>query len=114
VRVALGDVETIFRAQEDNRRMKDKAAHACHALCRARVVEEIRRRGSTTTAEHLTGQQKQLGIAPPLQPLGTACRIEQRSNGMNHSAADVGPKAQAELLRAMFDVGYFPPNTPPE
>jgi hypothetical protein len=55
-----------------------------------------------------------LGIAPPLQPLGTACRIEQRSNGMNHSAADVGPKAQAELLRAMFDVGYFPPNTPPE
>jgi hypothetical protein len=57
VRVALGDVETIFRAQEDNRRMKDKAAHACHALCRARVVEEIRRRGSTTTAEHLTGQQ---------------------------------------------------------
>jgi hypothetical protein len=27
VLVALGDVETIFRAQEDNRRMKDKAAH---------------------------------------------------------------------------------------
>ena len=53
VRVALGDVETIFRAQEDNRRMKDKAAHACHALCRARVVEEIQRRRATTTAEHL-------------------------------------------------------------
>ena len=35
-----------------------------------------------------------------------------------HSAADVVAKAQAvlsetELLRAMFDVGYFPPNTPP-
>jgi hypothetical protein len=34
------------------------------------------------------------------------------------SAADVIAKAQAvlsesELLRAMFDVGYFPPNTPP-
>jgi hypothetical protein len=35
-----------------------------------------------------------------------------------HSAADVVAKAQAvlsepKLLRAMFDVGYFPPNTPP-
>ena len=33
-----------------------------------------------------------------------------------HSASDVVTKAQAvlsdsELLRAMFDVGYFPPNT---
>jgi putative heme degradation protein len=37
--------------------------------------------------------------------------------GSKHSAADVVAKAQAvlsepELLRAMFDVGYFPPNTP--
>jgi hypothetical protein len=36
-----------------------------------------------------------------------------------HSAADVIAKAQAvlsesELLRAMFDVGNFPPNTPPD
>jgi hypothetical protein len=53
VRVALGEAETIFRAREDNRRMKDKAAHACDALCRARVVEEIKRRRATTTAEHL-------------------------------------------------------------
>jgi hypothetical protein len=35
-----------------------------------------------------------------------------------HSAADVVAKAQAvlsepDLLRAMFDVDYFPPNTPP-
>jgi hypothetical protein len=35
-----------------------------------------------------------------------------------HSAADVVAKAQAvlsesALLRAMFDVGYFPPNTLP-
>jgi hypothetical protein len=22
--------------------------------------------------------------------------------------------SEAELLRAMFDVGYFPPNTPPD
>jgi hypothetical protein len=36
-----------------------------------------------------------------------------------HTAADVVARAQAvlsepELLRAMFDVGYFPPNTPPD
>jgi hypothetical protein len=35
-----------------------------------------------------------------------------------HTTGDVIAKAQAvlsksELLRAMFDVGYFPPNTPP-
>jgi len=35
-----------------------------------------------------------------------------------HSATDVVAKAQTvlaepDLLRAMFDVGYFPPNTPP-
>ena len=43
----------IYRAQEANRRMKDKAAHACHALCRARIVEEMQRRKGTATAEHL-------------------------------------------------------------
>jgi hypothetical protein len=31
VRVALADYEQIFRAREVNKRMKDKAAHACHA-----------------------------------------------------------------------------------
>jgi hypothetical protein len=41
VQVAVVDCEQIFKAQEVNRRMKDKAAHACHALCRARIVEEI-------------------------------------------------------------------------
>jgi hypothetical protein len=40
VRIAPADCEQIFKAQEVNRRMKDKAAHACHALCRARVLEE--------------------------------------------------------------------------
>jgi hypothetical protein len=38
--------------------------------------------------------------------------------GKAMTAAHVVAKAQAvlsepELLRAMFDVGYFPPNTPP-
>jgi hypothetical protein len=51
--VALADCEQIFKAQEVNRRMKDKAAHACHALCRARIIEEIRRRKGTATAEYL-------------------------------------------------------------
>ena len=53
VRVALADYEQVFRAQEVNKRMKEKAAHACHALCRTRVVEEMRLRKETTTAEHL-------------------------------------------------------------
>ena len=53
VRGALADYEQQFRAQEVNKRMKDKAAHACHALCRARVVEEMRLRKGTLTAEHL-------------------------------------------------------------
>jgi hypothetical protein len=39
--------------EEVNRRMKDKAAHACHALCRARIVEDMRRRRGTATAEPL-------------------------------------------------------------
>ena len=48
VRIALADYEQVFRAQEVNKRMKEKAAHACHALCRARVVEEMGLRKGTT------------------------------------------------------------------
>jgi len=53
VRGALADYEQLFRAQEVNKRMKEKAAHACHALCRARVVEETGLRKGTPTAERL-------------------------------------------------------------
>ena len=53
VLVAVVDCEQIFKAQEVNRRMKDKAAHACHVLCRARVVDEMQRRKGTATANHL-------------------------------------------------------------
>src|SRR5262249_60804851 len=53
VRSALADYEQLFRAQEVNKRMKEMAAHACHSLFRARVVEEIRLRKGTATAEHL-------------------------------------------------------------
>ena len=53
VRIALTDYEQVFRAQEVNKRMKERAAHACRALCRVRVVEEMRLRKGTTTAEHL-------------------------------------------------------------
>ena len=52
-RGALADYEQLFRAQEVNKRMKDKAARACHALFRARLVEEMRLRKGTSTAEHL-------------------------------------------------------------
>ncbi len=53
VRIVLADYEQIFRAQELHRRMKDKAARACHTSCRARVVEEIQRRKGTPKADHL-------------------------------------------------------------
>jgi hypothetical protein len=44
--------------------------------------------------------------------------LHDHIEGGKHTAADVVAKAQSvlsepELLRAMFDVGYFPPNTPP-
>jgi hypothetical protein len=52
VRVALAKCEAIFWLQELKKRMRDQAAHACRALCRARVAEELqRRRGSI--GEHL-------------------------------------------------------------
>jgi ethanolamine utilization microcompartment shell protein EutL len=47
VRVALADCEALFRVQEPNKRMKDKAAHACHALCRARSAAGERASEST-------------------------------------------------------------------
>jgi hypothetical protein len=53
VRIVLTDYEQIFRAQEVHQRMKDKAARACHTLCRARVGEEMRRRKGTPEADHL-------------------------------------------------------------
>ena len=39
VRVAFAKCEAIFRLQESKKRMRDQAAHACRALCRARVAE---------------------------------------------------------------------------
>jgi hypothetical protein len=33
--------------------MKDKAAHACRALCGARVADELQHRRGTRIAEHL-------------------------------------------------------------
>jgi hypothetical protein len=47
VRVALGDYEAIFRAQETNKRMRDNAARVCRALCRTRVAEDLQRRRGT-------------------------------------------------------------------
>jgi ethanolamine utilization microcompartment shell protein EutL len=53
VRVALAKCEAIFRLQETKNRMRDQAAHACRALCRARVAEELQRRRGTGIGEHL-------------------------------------------------------------
>jgi hypothetical protein len=50
VRVALADCEAIFRAQQTTKRMRDLVSHA---LCRARVVEELQRRRGTRIGEHL-------------------------------------------------------------
>ena len=53
VRVALAGCEAIFRAQETHKRMKDEAAHACRALCRASVAEELSAAEESRIAEHL-------------------------------------------------------------
>ena len=53
VRVSFGDCKAIFRPQEPEKRMRDKAAHACRALCRARVAEELQRCMGTRIGEHL-------------------------------------------------------------
>ncbi len=45
--------EKQFRDAEPGKRMKDTAACVCRGLCRARVVEEIRRRKGTSTEQHL-------------------------------------------------------------
>jgi hypothetical protein len=52
VRVALAECEAIFRLQKPKKRMGDQAAHACRALCRARVAEELQRRRGTRIGEH--------------------------------------------------------------
>jgi hypothetical protein len=52
-RIALVKCEAIFRLQEPKKRMRDQAAHACRALCRARVAEEVQRRRGTRIGEHL-------------------------------------------------------------
>jgi hypothetical protein len=42
-----------IRSAGANKRMKDKADHACRALCRARVAEELRRRRGMRIGVHL-------------------------------------------------------------
>ncbi len=45
--------EKQFRDAEPAKRMKDSTARVCRGLCRARVVDEIRRRKGTSTEQHL-------------------------------------------------------------
>ena len=52
VRRALAKCEAIFRLQEPKKRMRDQAARACRALCRARVADELQRCRGTPIGEH--------------------------------------------------------------
>jgi hypothetical protein len=53
--------------------MRDKAAHACRALCRARVVAEMYQRRGTRLAEHL---KLVLSIIDRAGPTGGASGVE--------------------------------------
>jgi hypothetical protein len=46
------DCEVIFGAQQEKKRMRDKAAQSGHSLCRSRAVQELQRRRGTSIAEH--------------------------------------------------------------
>ena len=46
------DCEAIFRRRSEQAH-EGQAAHACRALCRARVAEELQRRRGTRIGEHL-------------------------------------------------------------
>ena len=60
VRVALAKCEAIFRLQEPKKRMRDQAAQACRALCRARVADELqRRRGTRILALSIIDRQQE-------------------------------------------------------
>ena len=82
VRVALADYEQVFRALEVNKRMKERAAHAYRALCRARVVEEMRLRKGTTTVEHL--KLVLSVIDGPRFPQQATRRMDPYSRGADH------------------------------
>jgi hypothetical protein len=71
VRVALADCEALFRVREPNKRMRDKAALACRALCRARVTEELQGaqgNGDSGAPEVLTSIGSQHAPSPRRQP----------------------------------------------
>ena len=53
VEAFLADILALEGEDVNAIREGEKAAHAYHALCRARVVEEIRLHKGTPTAEHL-------------------------------------------------------------
>ena len=48
-----------------------------------------------------------------VQALLRRSRCRRRACGRGRGGEGAGGPAEAELMRAMFDVGYFPPNTPP-
>jgi hypothetical protein len=58
VRVAFADCD--LSGAVPRKRMRDQAAHACRALCRARVAEELqRRRGTRILALSIIDRQQE-------------------------------------------------------
>jgi hypothetical protein len=51
-----------------------------------------------------------MGQLRPVSGIGTMSALRPQATMMRALPAVL---SEAELLRAMFDVGYFPPNTPP-
>ena len=87
------------------------AFHNCLAPCGGTELIKIAHLDRPIESMH-----NKLG-QPPIQIEINPSELGQLAGG-THTAADVVAKAQGvvfepELLRAMFDVGYFPPNTPP-
>jgi len=98
VRVALADSEQIFRAQEVNKRMKEKAAHACYALCRTPLALLHSRR----YLEQL-GCSLRFGPRLPAQP-GGLCPLLLRATAIDGSLVEPQPEpvASARLLSPGF------------
>jgi hypothetical protein len=113
VRVALAKCEAIFRLQELKKRMKDQAAHACRALCRARVAEELqRRRGTRMVASpglasslgaELTRNDKLNAVIPApvlYDQLISAVRSSSRLVALTNPTPEFFPDAAPALAQA--------------
>jgi len=70
--------------------MKDQAAHACRALCRARVAEELQRRRGTRIGEHLKMVRSRRGHRP--------FRLRSEFRGPSHAFSEFEGNEQPDGL----------------